>query len=134
VLIAATRYRDCEAALAFLTDVFGLAPRAVYRDDAGAIVHAELTLGTGMLMFGPEVPTEFAAYMVHPADTGRRATVSLYGVVPDVAAAYARAVAAGAEILIALRDEPHGGQSFSARDPEGHVWTFGSYDPFAAAG
>ena len=47
MLIPATRYNDCEAALAFLTEGLGLTPRAVHRDDAGAIVHVEMALGSG---------------------------------------------------------------------------------------
>jgi uncharacterized glyoxalase superfamily protein PhnB len=55
--------------------------------------------------------------------------VSIYAVVADVASRYARAVAAGLEVLIALRSEPYGGLSFTIRDAEGHIWTLGSYDP-----
>ena len=39
-------------------------------------------------------------------------------------------VAAGAEIAVSLREEDHGGKSFSCRDLEGHLWTFGSYNPW----
>jgi uncharacterized glyoxalase superfamily protein PhnB len=28
-------------------------------------------------------------------------------------------------------DQDYGGRVYSARDPEGHVWSFGSYDPWA---
>lgn len=133
MLIPVMRYRDCEAALMFLTDVFGLSEHAVFRDDAGRVVHAQLSLGGGMVVIGPEADSDFGAYMMRPSEVGGRATVSIYAVVHDVAERFARAQAAGAEILIALRDEDHGGESFSAHDPEGHVWTFGSYDPLAPA-
>lgn len=43
-----------------------------------------------------------------------------------------RAVAGGAEIVIALKDEDHGGRAFFCRDPEGHLWNVGTYDPWAA--
>ena len=39
--------------------------------------------------------------------------------------------AAGAEIAIDIKDEEHGGRAYSCRDPEGHVWNFGSYDPWS---
>ena len=42
-------------------------------------------------------------------------------------------IAAGAEIVIEIRDEDYGGRHYSCRDPEGHVWNFGSYDPWASA-
>jgi uncharacterized glyoxalase superfamily protein PhnB len=134
MLIPATRYYDCNAAYAFLTGVLGLTELAAYRDDNGSIQHCELSLGTGVMMFGPMErstgASEFNDYMTHPSKTDGRETVSIYAVAGDVAARYDRVVAAKAEVLIALRTETHGGTSFSIRDPEGHIWTVGSYDPF----
>ncbi len=138
MIIPATRYRDPEAALAFLTQTLGFVEHAVFRDENGALIHAQLTASTdgpqsGMVMIGPTgnaaEPNEFDRFMIHPTDTGGRETVSIYAVVPDVASRYARAVAASLEVLIALRSEPYGGLSFTIRDPEGHIWTLGSYDP-----
>ena len=53
-------------------------------------------------------------------------------VVDDADKHYARAVAAGAEIVMEIRDEDYGGRGYSCRDPEGHLWNFGSYDPWAS--
>ncbi len=131
MLIPALRYRDCDAALTFLTGVLGLAEHAVFRDNRGKVQHAQLTHGSGMVMIGPDAATEFGALMIHPDETQGRATVSIYAVVQDVAARHARAVAAGAEIVIPLQAEAYGGESFSLRDTEGHVWSIGSYDPLA---
>jgi uncharacterized glyoxalase superfamily protein PhnB len=89
-----------------------------------------MTWGRGMMMLGPRQGGAFDRLMVDPARAGGE-TTTIYVVVADVAACHARAAAAGAEIVIGLRTEDHGGESFSARDPEGHVWTFGSYDPWA---
>jgi len=129
MMIPATRYRDPETALAFLRDVLGLAELAIHRDAAGRLVHAEMRLGQGVMMLGPETDNAFAAYMVHPDRTGGRATVTIYAVVEDVAAVHDRAVAAGARILMPLEAQEYGGSSFSLADPEGHVWTFGDYAP-----
>jgi uncharacterized glyoxalase superfamily protein PhnB len=138
MIIPATRYNDPEAALAFLTRTLGFAEHAVFRDEFGALIHAQLTAGTdgpqsGMVMIGPmgnvDEPNEFDPFMTHPSETGGRETVSIYAVVPDVASRYARAVAASLQVLIPLRSEPYGGLSFTVRDPEGHIWTLGSYDP-----
>jgi uncharacterized glyoxalase superfamily protein PhnB len=52
-------------------------------------------------------------------------------IVPDADAVYRTAVAAGAEILIDIKDEDYGGRGFTCRDFEGHVWNFGSYNPWA---
>ena len=68
-----------------------------------------------------------------PIDVGGVGTQSPYIIVEDVDAHYARAVAAGAEIVMDIKDEDYGGRGYSCRDPEGHVWNFGSYDPWAAA-
>jgi uncharacterized glyoxalase superfamily protein PhnB len=130
MIIPATRYRDPEAALAFLTKTLGFAEHAVFRDENGVMIHAQLTTGTGMVMIAPHSEGgELDAYMTHPDQTGGRETVSIYAVVTDVAQRYARSVAGGAQILIPLRAEPYGGLSFTLCDPEGHIWTLGSYDP-----
>lgn len=132
MLIPASRYPDCDAALTFLRDVLGLAEHQVFRDDKGAIQHAELRLGDGIFMFGPDTrQTDFARYMVAPSQTAGRATVSIYAVMADVAGCHARVVAAGGEILMPLEAQPQGGDAFSCRDPGGHVWTVGDYDPLA---
>ena len=79
---------------------------------------------------GFALETPFGTVMVAPAAIGRRETTTVYAVVPDVAARPARARAAGAEIFLPLEAQPYGGSSFSVRDPEGHLFTFGDYDPF----
>lgn len=130
MIIPATRYRDVEAALAFLTGTLGLTLHAVHRDSAEAIVHAQLVTDAGMLMVAPMGHGgSFDAFMTHPDETGGRETVTVYLVVADVASRYARAVAGAAQILLPLQSAPYGGLSFTLRDPEGHVWTLGSYDP-----
>ena len=132
MLIPATRYRDPEAALVFLRDVLGLEEHAVFRDAAGAIVHAQMRCGTGLMMFGPAQGTAFDRLMVAPDETGGRESTTIHAVVADVEARHARAMAAGAPVLMPLADQPQGGRSFTVADPEGHVWTFGDYDPLAA--
>ncbi|TMB01350.1 MAG: glyoxalase, partial [Deltaproteobacteria bacterium] len=57
-------------------------------------------------------------------------TQSPYVIVADADAHYARAKAAGAEIVMDIKDEDYGGRGYSARDPEGHLWNFGTYDPW----
>ena len=55
---------------------------------------------------------------------------SIYVVVSDPDALHERAQAAGADISRGLTDTDYGSREFSARDPEGNVWSFGTYDPF----
>ena len=42
------------------------------------------------------------------------------------------AKAAGAKILSELEKKEYGGESFTCSDPEGHIWYFGTYDPWEA--
>jgi Uncharacterized protein conserved in bacteria len=130
-LIASLRYRDADAALAFLTRTFGFAEHAVYRGEDGKVQHAELSFGNGMIMIGPVADTPFGKFMRQPGDAGG-VTTSLYAIVADPDAHHAASLEAGFEVVMPLRDEFYGGREYSVRDPEGHVWTFGTYDPWSA--
>jgi uncharacterized glyoxalase superfamily protein PhnB len=132
-LIPCMRYRDAPAAIDWLCETFGFARHLVVPDEQGGIAHAQLRFGKGndMLMLGSVVESEFGRLMRQPDQAGG-CTQSLYLVVEDADALYARAKAAGAEILIELKDEDYGGRGFSCHDPEGHLWSFGSYDPWRA--
>jgi uncharacterized glyoxalase superfamily protein PhnB len=59
-------------------------------------------------------------------------TRSVYIVVADADAAYARAMAAGATIVRPVQGTPYGSREFAVKDPEGHSWSAGTYDPWAA--
>jgi uncharacterized glyoxalase superfamily protein PhnB len=118
--------------IGWLGDTFGFAPQAVYEDGQGGVAHAQLTLGNGMIMLGSARGDDdpFGQVQSTPAALGGT-TQSPYLVVSDADAVYRRAVAAGAEIVIEIKDEDYGGRSFSCRDPEGHLWNVGTYDPWA---
>jgi uncharacterized glyoxalase superfamily protein PhnB len=130
-IVPALRYRDAPAAVEFLCKAFGFVRHLVVPGPEGTIAHAQLTLADSMVMLGSAGKGEFDRLMTLPADTGGRSTQSVYVIVADPDAHYARAKAAGAEIVIDIRDEDYGGRGYTCRDPEGHVWTFGSYDPWA---
>lgn len=59
----------------------------------------------------------------------KSAAYGTYAVVEDIDVHYARAVAEGAEILRPLADTDYGAREYTARDPEGHLWSFGTYRP-----
>jgi uncharacterized glyoxalase superfamily protein PhnB len=116
-------YDDADAALDFLTAAFGAEQHAVYRDEAGTIHHAEVRLGNGIVMFGSshaDVPA------THGGGDG------IYVVVADPDRHCERARAAGAEIVRELNDTSYGSREYGARDPEGNMWHFGTYQPFAS--
>lgn len=124
------RYADATAAIAWLCEAFSFEEHLVVPTDDGGVAHAQLTLGSAMIMLGSARADAFGELHGLPAELGA-VTQSAYVVVPEIDAHYERAVAAGAEIVMPIKDEDYGGRAYSARDLEGHVWNFGSYDPWA---
>lgn len=128
-IIPCLRYRNALAAIDWLCAAFGFARHAVHQD--GDIVHnAQLVFGNGMLMLGSVQPGAWSAQMIQPDEIGGRETQSACVIVSDADAHYAIAKAAGAEIVIDIADQPYGGRGYACRDLEGHLWWFGSYDPW----
>lgn len=128
-IIPCLRYRNAPAAIEWLCTAFGFQRQAVYQD--GDIVHhAQLVFCNGMLMLGSVQPGQWAANMVQPDEVGGRETQSACVIVSDADAHFARAKAAGAEIVIEIADQDYGGRGYGCRDIEGHVWWFGTYDPW----
>ena len=131
-VIPSFRYLDAPAAIEWLCETFGFEKNLVVPGEEGQIVHAQLTLGDGMIMLGSELHEgPFGEILKPPRSLGGVVSASAYLVVDDPDAHCQRAVAAGAEIVVEIQDESYGGRGFSCRDPEGHVWSFGSYDPWA---
>ncbi len=131
-VIPCLRYRDAPAAIKWLCENFGFEKQLVVPNDDGTIAHAQLSFGNGMIMLGSvlEVETEFGRLIKQPDEIGGAETQSAYVVVSDADAVYMRAKDAGAEIVIDIKDEDYGGRGFSCRDLEGHLWNFGTYDPW----
>lgn len=130
-VIPAMRYEDAPAAIEWLCRAFGFEKHLVVPGGAGEILHAQLTFGNGMIMLGSASNGGgFGNYVKPPRATGGIGTQSAYVIVPDADAHYRRAVAAGARIVIDIKDEDYGGRGYSCLDPEGHVWNFGTYDPW----
>jgi uncharacterized glyoxalase superfamily protein PhnB len=117
-------FRDAPAAIDFLTTAFGFEPAGIYArdDDASIIEHGELRwpLGGG-IMFGSAGKDDTA--------WGRRAAGNdaVYVVCDDPDGLFARATEAGAEVVRGLVDEDYGSRGFTVRDPEGNLWSFGTY-------
>jgi len=129
-VIPGHRYRNAPAAIDWLCQVFGFERHAVYANPDGTIAHAELTLGNGMVMLGSQKDDEYGRSFKSPVELGGIETRSVYIVVPDADAVHARAVAAGAAIVRPLQDTPYGSREFGVKDPEGHSWSVGTYDPW----
>ena len=117
-------YRDARGGIAFLVEAFGFVEVATYvrEDDPGVVEHGELRwpLGGGVMLgsagkddgpYGSRLPGNDAVYVV----------------CTDPDALLARATAAGATVVRGIADADYGSRGFTVRDPEGTLWSFGTY-------
>ncbi len=129
-IVPTLRYRDVAAAIDWLCKAFDFERHLVVPGEKGDVCYAELTFGGGMIMLGPVANSAFEGLMTQPADAGGVETQICYLFVEDAAAHCAQAKAAGAEIMLDIEGEDGGGRGYSCRDPEGHIWNFGTYNPW----
>ena len=130
-VIPAMRYRNAVAAIEWLVRAFGFEKNAVYMGEGDIVMHAQLTFGNGMVMLGSvENGSQYSKMMMQPDEIGGKQTQTACLIVSDADAVYATAKAAGAEMVMDIADMPYGGRAFTCRDPEGHLWSIGTYDPW----
>jgi len=129
-LAPALFYRDPVAAIDWLERAFGFERTMVITDAASGHTHAQLAFGNGYLMLG----NEWADYSASPASIGGKNSQSVHVQLDtDLDAHCATARAAGATIAQEPADQFYGDRTYRARDPEGHMWTFGqTLRPFVA--
>jgi uncharacterized glyoxalase superfamily protein PhnB len=128
-IVPTLRYRDLAAAIEWLCRAFGFKRHVVVNGIEGSVEYAELIFGDGMIMLGPVEDSAIGRLMAQPEQAGGAETQICYLFVDDAAAHCARAKAAGAEIMLDIEDKRNG-RGYSCRDPEGHIWNFGTYDPW----
>jgi uncharacterized glyoxalase superfamily protein PhnB len=115
-------YKDPFAALDWLERAFGFERSMVITDAEGRLAHSEMRLGDGYVMVG----SEWTDYVASPASVGGKNTQMVHIQLKEgIDAHCARARAAGAVIVREPADQFYGDRVYSARDPEGHVWSFG---------
>ena len=121
-------YEDGPAAVDFLCRAFGFEEKLVSKRGDGSLLHAEVGYRSNVVMLGTpldesgEVKSQKALRELGQRHSG------VMCVVDDIDAHYERARAAGAEIRSAPQSQEYGGRSYSASDPEGHVWFFNEPD------
>ncbi|MGE0828780.1 MAG: VOC family protein [Hyphomonadaceae bacterium] len=121
-LASALCYRDPKAALLWLEAAFGFEQSMVILDPDGNVGHSEMTFGDGLIMVG----NEWTADHKSPASIGAKNTQTVHvHLTEDIDAHCERARKAGAEILQEPETQFYGDRTYRARDPEGHIWTFG---------
>jgi uncharacterized glyoxalase superfamily protein PhnB len=129
-IFPAIRYADADAGITFLKEAFGATEKAVHRGEDGIVHHAELALGAGLVMVGQQ--REDVKLSGEPP-RALASTISIYVTVDDPDAHHAVARTAGATVVRELEDMDYGSREYSVRDPEGNLWSFGTYDPYAYA-
>lgn len=129
-IIPCLRYRDAHAAIEWLCTAFGFERHVVYENEDGGVEHAQLTFGHGMVMLGEVRDNEFGRHIAQPDEIGGRETQCACVIVSNCKSHYQQAKAAGAVIVDDYAEKDYGGAGYSCHDPEGHLWYFGSYDPW----
>ena len=115
-------FRNPREAIQWLAKAFDATPTLVVPpEDDQPLIHAEVAIGTGLVMVDDADRTDSPFALPGP--------VVVYVVVDDPDALHARATEAGAEIITPLTDTDYGSREFAARDPHGNVWSFGTYRP-----
>jgi uncharacterized glyoxalase superfamily protein PhnB len=120
-IYASMRYHNARAAIDWLERAFGFERKVAYDDDDGKITHAELRYGDGLVMLGNWRGED---------DFRRPGQGWAYVAVDDLEEHHRRAAEAGAEIVAPIDHQDYG-SFYSARDPEGNLWSFGTYGPEA---
>lgn len=139
-IIPCLQYRNAYVAIDWLCEAFGFQRRLIHADDR-IVRHAQLVLEGGMVMLGSasnapppaDGSDRWQQRLVQPDQINGRETQSSCVIVHDPDAHYARAVAAGAEIIREIADQDYGGRGYGCLDIEGHMWWFSSYDPWQPA-
>jgi len=128
VLFPFLRYRDAPAAIDWLAKAFGFGEQMVVPGENGTVAHAQLDFVAGVIMLGTARDDELG--MKSPRDLGA-VNQGIYVYVEDVDSHCDRARAAGAEIIRGPENTDYGSREYTARDLEGHLWSFGTYRPSA---
>jgi uncharacterized glyoxalase superfamily protein PhnB len=119
------RYEDARAAIRWLCAAFGFIEIFSVPESGPMIRHAQLKLGTNVVMLGSIRPDDL---LTTPQALGA-ATQALYVHVDDLDAHFEQARSAGAEITALIDETTFGAREYHVRDLEGHPWTFGTYLP-----
>jgi uncharacterized glyoxalase superfamily protein PhnB len=120
------RYVDAIKAIDWLRQAFGFETLMVVPCEDGSIVHAELRVGSGVIMLGSS--KDDVLHVKSPKEIGL-STHCVYIYVEEVDSHFERATSAGAEVVYGLADTHYGSREYCVRDFEGHVWCFGTYLP-----
>jgi uncharacterized glyoxalase superfamily protein PhnB len=121
-LTSALCYKDARAMLAWLEKAYGFEPYLILIDNEGKVAHSEMSYGDSLVMIGSEWSDDHKS----PASIGGKNTQTVHVHMSEGIDAHCEhARKAGAEILMEPETQFYGDRTYRARDPEGHIWTFG---------
>jgi uncharacterized glyoxalase superfamily protein PhnB len=130
-IVPTMSYRNATAMVDWLSDAYGLEQRRIVTSPGGAFLHAQLAYGDSIVLIVAVENPRLEGVLVHPDGVGGAETQACYLVVPDIDAHFARATAKGAQIVSGLDGTDSSDRYYVSRDPEGHIWMFGTFDPRA---
>lgn len=119
------RYNDAARMIDWLQQAFGFTVNAKYMD-GDSVAHAQMSFGSSMIMLGSVRDDDYGKLVGQPGEHGGK---SIYVAVDDADAQFARAKKAGARIIEEPVDRDYGSREFLCADPEGNIWSFGTYWP-----
>ncbi|MCK0110493.1 glyoxalase [Flavobacteriaceae bacterium S0825] len=130
-IIPVIHYKNAKAAIEWICESFGFEKHLIVSGEDNTIVHAQLTYGNSMIMLSSENNNEYGKLINTPNSMSGINTQAPYIVVEKVDEHYKNAIAKGVKILIEIKDEAYGGRGYTCMDIEGHIWSFGSYNPWS---
>jgi uncharacterized glyoxalase superfamily protein PhnB len=128
-LMPLMRYRELAEAMSWLEEAFGFEKQIAVSDSDGEVIYGQMTYRGSLIMMGAVRDTDLDKLMRQPDEVGGVETQSCYIVVDDADAHYARALDAGADVMLDIKSDGLGRRGYSCRDPQGHIWNFGTYNP-----
>jgi uncharacterized glyoxalase superfamily protein PhnB len=120
-------YHNAPAMIEWLCNAFCFEKRMVVPEN-DKILHAHLTFDNGGIMLSSAEEYAYPELCKSTKDAGGVGTVEIIVFVSEIPDHYKKAKQWGTQIIVDLEDKPYGGKGYSGRDPEGHVWAFGSDD------
>lgn len=120
-IMPSLRYEDVGAALAWLSETFGLREHLRWTGEGGVVRHSEMRIGDAFVELSSATDDNPS-----PRAVGK-VSHSLVVLVDDVDSHHEHARASGATILAAPADKPWGLRQYTAEDLEGHHWEFSQY-------
>ena len=129
-IIPVIQYKNAKVAIEWLCESFGFEKHLVVPGEGNTIIHAQLKFGNSMIMLSSENDNDYGRLIKTPSSLSGINTQAPYIIVENIDDHYKNVVAKGAKILLDIKDEAYGGRGYTCQDIEGHIWSFGSYNPW----